>query len=61
MAKNTSEELSGGKTPISLHHLNKDIPLAGQTSVMKHPEGKPWLRHLEADRGKSKPQNKDKD
>ena len=50
MAKNTSEELSGGKTPVSLHPLHKDIPLAGQTSIMKNPEGKPWLRHLEAGR-----------
>jgi hypothetical protein len=53
MSKKTSDELSGGKTPVSLHHLNKDIPLAGATSVVKHPQGKPWLRQLETDRKKT--------
>jgi hypothetical protein len=49
MAKRTSDELSAGKTPVSLHPLNKDIPLAGINSVMKDPASKPWLRQFEAD------------
>jgi hypothetical protein len=53
MAKNTSDDLSAGKTPVSLHHLDKNVALKGQTSLMKNPEGKPWLRNLEANRSKA--------
>jgi hypothetical protein len=58
MPKKTSDELSAGKTPVSLHHLDKDVALKGQTSLMKNPEGKPWLRQMESDRSKA-PQKKD--